>query len=603
MRNFQVFRLTLILLSFAVLPAFAQAAGFGSNTPSANNVNPLTARARFQPSFVEAGGTAEIIIELDLAKGFHAYSDRFKLVIESPDDLKLDQYKVAPVVPFKDAVSKSLKDGVEGRAILRATVEVPLGTKAEKLEAQLKLTYQACTSEFCLFPKSVSLSAPIEIHGGVKPAAVLPASATVATDDSGLKSALQGGLFTAFAFMFLIGFMTSLTPCIYPMIPITLAVLGVRAPRGGEKPSVWRSFSISVVYVLGLATTYSLLGVVAATTGGLFGAALANPYVVTVIALIFFAMGIGMYGLFEVQAPAFIRNRLGGASNTGGYPGAYMTGLVAGVIASPCIGPVLVSVLAYIAQTQNVTLGFSLLFSFALGMGVIFIVLGLFGNLLARLPRAGGWMDGVKYLFGTIMIGMAFYYIKPIYPAWLFVTLLGVAAFLLASFFGAFDPLETPVTHTARLRKGLMLAVFFIGVLITAGGLLSKLNLIPAAQVATVKTESLPWKPYTEAAFGDALKSGKPVLIDFMAEWCGACTELEELTYPKLIPQMNEFILFKVDATTSTPEIDAVTNKFGVSGLPTLLFFDKQGQALKSLTLTGFEDAEAFGKRLSQANR
>ena len=601
----------ILLAAFSVMTGVCHAHAFGNGKRegSQNEIDikdPLTARVRFQPSSVEAGGTAEIIMELDLAAHFHAYADRFKLVIESPDDLKLDQYKVSPIVPFKDSVTKSMKDGIEGKAVLRALVEVPAGAKAGAVDAQIRFTYQACTSEYCLFPKTRILKAPLEIRGPAAPVASASGSAPVAANssDSGiqLKGALEKGLPSALLLMFVVGFLTALTPCIYPMIPITLAVLGVRAPRGGQKPSLWRSFSIAVVYVLGLAVTYSTLGVIAASTGSLFGSALSNVYVVTAIAVIFVAMGLGMFGLFEVQAPAFIRNRIGTGEARGGYLGAFSTGLVAGIVASPCIGPVLVSVLAFIAQTQNKTLGFLLLFTFALGMGMIFIVLGLSGNLLSRLPKAGNWMEGVKFLFGTIMIGMAFYYIQPIYPQWLFLALLGIAGILLSSFYGAFDPLIHPITNASRFRRGLMLALFLFGTAFAIYGTMTRLGLLerPAA-AAVASSEPIVWRTYTPADFDAAIASGKPVMIDFMAEWCGACKELEELTYPKVAADMNKFVLFKVDATESTDEITAYTTKYNIVGLPTLLFFNSKGQALTDLSLTGFEDAEKFGKRLQEA--
>jgi thiol:disulfide interchange protein DsbD len=613
----------LLLATLVVCQPQALAFGNGKQVGSQNEIDikdPLTVRARFQPSTVEAGGTAELIMEMDLASGFHAYADRFKLVIESPDDFKLDQYKVTPIVPFKDAVSKSMKEGIEGKAVLRAVIEVPIGTKPAAIESQIRFTYQACTSEFCLFPKTLIVKTPLTIRGSESAAAAASAATVAAAPgappaaDSGadLKSALERGLPSALLLMFVVGFLTALTPCIYPMIPITLAVLGVRAPRGGEKPSLWRSFSIAVVYVLGLAVTYSTLGVIAASTGSLFGSALSNVYVVTVIAIIFIAMGLGMFGLFEVQAPAFIRNRLGtGASpgqSRGGYLGAFSTGLVAGIVASPCIGPVLVSVLAFIAQTQNKTLGFLLLFSFALGMGIIFIVLGLSGNLLARLPKAGGWMEGVKFLFGMIMIGMAFYYIQPIYPKWLFLALLGVAGIMIASFYGAFDPLEHPPTNAQRFRRGAMLALFLFGTAFAIAGTMMRLGLLdrvaaPVASSTAPGSSSSPivWKTYTPADFDAAVASGKPVIIDFMAEWCGACKELEELTYPNVAADMNKFVLFKVDATESTDEINAYTTKYNIVGLPTLLFFQAGGKALPELSLTGFEEAGAFAKRLDAA--
>jgi thioredoxin:protein disulfide reductase len=614
--------LTALLLAICVFafPFTADAFGFGSGsgTEVELNKNPLNARARFQPSAIEVGGMGEILIDLELDEGYHAYLDRFKLTVESPADLKLDDFKISPVVQFKDVVTKSMKDGVKGTARMRAGFEVPEGYKPGSYDASLKLVYQACTKEFCLFPKTLELRAPIRVTSG--PPAILsaasreaPATSAPVQQGSALDQfmeVLKKGTLPAVLLMFVAGFLTSLTPCVYPMIPITLAVLGVRAPVNGKKPSHLRSFSIAMVYVLGIAMTYSLLGVVAASTGSLFGAALSNVYVVSALALVFVAMGLSMFGLFEVQAPAFIRNRLGGSSQEGtsGYLGIFGTGLVAGVIASPCIGPVLVGVLAYIAQTQNHVFGFLLLFSFAMGMGILFLVLGLSGSLLARMPKAGSWMESVKYLFGAVMIGMAFYYIHPIYPPWLFLALLGAAGVTLASFYGAFES-NSQLTPIGRLRKGSMLATFFIGVAFLASGLLARAGVItlgsPISLGPTVNASvpKLDWQPFSPSALNEALKRGQPVIVDFTADWCGACKELEAYTFPD--PRVRDlsakFALFQVDATVETAEVKPHLARFGVVGLPTLIFYDVKGNLRQDLTLTGFENADSFHKRMQSA--
>jgi thiol:disulfide interchange protein DsbD len=595
----------LIVLSFVFsfgLPF--QAHAFGENKGQSAEIltDPLTARARLQPSKLEAGGTTDLLIDLELADTYHAYLDRFKLVIESPDDLKLAPFKVSPIVKFTDTVTKSEKEGVSGKSVMKALIEVPVGFNAGSHVAKFKLTYQACTDEHCLFPKTISVQAPFTVVSGTTGAAASVGPATTTTPlapstPSDFQSALSKGLFSAFLLVFVVGFLTALTPCIYPMIPITLAVLGARS----KEQSQLKSFSIAVVYVLGIALTYAILGVVAASTGALFGSALSNIWVVTGLALIFVAMGLSMYGFFEIQAPAFIRNKLGAARTSSGYGGAFATGLIAGVVASPCVGPVLVSVLAYIAQTKSLYLGFFLLFTFAIGMGLPFLVLGMSSSLINKIPKAGPWMESVKFVFGTVMVGMAFYYIKPLYPVWLFHLLLGLAIIMVASVFGAFDP-DSHANLRLRLRKGMMLAAFFIGVAFSTVGVLAfaGVNIQPSSLAVSEKIEHLAWKPYSLGAVEEAQKNGKPVLIDFTAEWCGACKELERYTFSdaRVREASQKYELLRFDATEDTPAVKEVLSRYGVIGLPTLLFYDKNGKARTEQTVTGFEKADQFLQRM-----
>lgn len=610
---------TLLVVATLLPSQFARAAG-----DAAVVENPLTAKAKMMPSRIEEGGTAEVVIDMELADHYHAYLDRFKLAIETPDDLKLDHFKITPVVQFMDTFSKKMKDGVEKKAQMRAIVEVPKGFKAGSHTAKIKLTYQACTTEHCLFPKHMSLDAPFDVvafgtvsavSGGssgsgasVEPEQVVAAAPAAAPSAGGseFQNALGKGTLSALLFVFVVGFLTSLTPCIYPMIPITLAVLGART-KGQSKV---KSFSLSFTYVLGIALTYSILGVTAAKTGALFGSALSNVYVVTAIALLFVAMGLSMYGLFELQVPAIIRDKIGTAKTGSGYGGAFATGLIAGVVASPCVGPVLVSVLTYIAQTQNMVLGFMLLFTFAMGMGILFMILGTSSALIGKVPKAGAWMEIVKFVFGTVMVAMALYYVKPLYPAWLFNTLLGLAAILIASAYGAFEPNEK-LEGAGRVRKGAMLATFIVGLAFMLSGVLEKAGvpLLPAGGVVTAAAagESYPklaWQPFSASAVEEAVKAKKPVLIDFYADWCGACKELEKYTFTdQRIRDLSEkFVLLKVDATEDRPELDALKKQYAVMGLPTMIFYDTTGVIRNDLTVTGFEEADQFLKRMQSAS-
>ncbi len=631
------------LMSAFILPLMLASALTALTTwPSsamADEENPLTATATITPQKMQAGGTAEIVIDLKLQPHYHAYSERFKLTVDTPDDLKVDQYRLSPTVQFQDSITKKMITGIENHAVMRATVEVPSGFITGSQNVKVNLTYQACTSDHCLFPKHIIMDVPIDVGPALAGAVGLPGataatvsalakgaalenqanSAPATTTDSaqvsksseskagGFNDALSHGTFSALLFVFLIGMLTSLTPCIYPMIPITLAVLGART-KGQSK---LKGFSISFTYVLGIAFTYSILGVTAAKTGALFGSALSNVYVVSSIAMLFVVMGLSMYGLFELQVPAFLRDKVGTAQTGSGYGGAFATGLIAGVVASPCVGPVLVSVLTYIAQTQNMLLGFWLLFTFAMGLGVLFMVLGTSSAMISKVPKAGAWMEHVKFVFGTVMVAMALYYVQPLYPAWLFNILTGLAAILIASAYGAFEPNEK-LEGAGRLRKGVMLATFVIGLAFSLIGVMEKAGIqlntgggaVAAGRGGENSATAMAWKPFSESLLKTALAQHKPVIMDFSADWCGACKELEKYTFSdtRVKAMSDRFTLLHIDATEDSAALDTLKKQYSIVGLPTMLFFDAAGTLRTELTLTGFEEAEPFMKRMGSAS-
>jgi len=518
--------LIVAVLSFAQMKD--PVAVVGIDKPEVTNPLQITSVSN-APDDTMPGSRFPILLSLTLPKGFHAYEDKMKVRVLQPEGTSVSDLILKPSQEFLDFSGKAHKGLVE-KGTLEFFMEIPKDAGNLK-ELKFELEYIACTLKYCLTPQVVPFSSTINTP-----------KANMA-DASFIEEKLQSNLLLAFLIVFAFGVLTSLTPCVYPLIPITLAVIGTRTTQ--RKKS--HAFLLSVVYVHGIATTYSILGVIAASTGALFGQALSYPPVIIFFSFLFFLMGLSLFGLFEIRAPHFITAKLGTNKNSEGYLGAYLTGLVAGVIASPCVGPVLVGILAYIAETQNVILGFTLLFTFAMGMGMLFIALGTFSSLGRKLPKSGPWMNGIKYALGLAMIGLGLWYLKP---------------------------------------------------LVTKG------SLAPASIASKVPLKN-GWKLYSEELVEQARKDGKVVMIDFYADWCGACVELDEKTFstPQFIAQSKDFVLLKVDATESFEGLGELQKKYDVFGLPTVVFVSKSGQLIKDLTLTGFEEVDRVSARMTDAQK
>lgn len=552
------------------------------------------------------GQSGDIEIKLKLPKGYHAYEDMFRLTLLEPDGFRMTAFKLKPVHEFYDKFSKKKRTGINETGVMTAHIEAPLEFKRQASKLIVELTYQACSDTFCLFPVTKKLETPIKLIGAPAEPTIqavdngaTPITKNIFSSDYFAEMLNKGGLFI-FVLAFLAGILTSFTPCIFPMIPITLAVLG----NDSEKRSRWENFLLSCIYVLGIATTYSVLGLVAASSGTLFGASLGNPYVLSAVCVVFLAMSLSMYGLYDIQVPAWLRQRFGRKVNTGSqHLTTYLTGLFAGIVASPCVGPVLVTILAYVATHQNKVLGFFLLFTYALGLGLIFLALGLSNQLIRLLPRSGVWMNAVKFLLGSLMLSAFYYYLELLVPDRVFDVALGIGLVIVASVFGAFKPAKN---SSEGLRKGSMIATLLIGIGFLNVGVF---NLRPLLEQRHISEEGVPaklklnWQPYSEELLQKAVQDKKPVIVDFWAEWCAACHELEQFTFTdaQVRELSTSFVLLKFDATKDSDEMRYLKGKYKIQGLPTVIFYNSQGTWLQGLTLTNFENAPKFLKRMEKA--
>jgi thiol:disulfide interchange protein DsbD len=389
------------------------------------------------------------------------------------------------------------------------------------------------------------------------------------SSDLRLGALLAEGSLVAFAVAFVGGVATSLTPCVYPLIPITVSIFGAR--KAGSRR---HAMALSGLYVLGIAAMYSALGVGAALTGKAFGSAMQNPWAIGAVALVLAAMAASMFGAFELRLPSAWQARVshvGGA----GHAGAFGMGLVSGLIAAPCTGPVLAAALAFVAAQGSVAFGFGIMFVYALGMGLLFFLIGAFA---ISLPKSGPWMDTVKSLFGVALLAAAGVFLKDAFPGlkplfsaagWAAFAAAAVAAagVLLGALHGDFSG------GSPRAAKGL-------GVVLLVGAIVYAAGAAGARERARATDGGLAWLSDEAEALALAAREGRPVILDFWADWCVACKELDRIAWadPRVREEAGRFVAVKLDGSEGSEAFQRMTEKYGIVGMPTVVFIDPRGR-------------------------
>ncbi len=576
-----IYQSKLLPLLFALLlPTLVHAAGL--SVTSISLVKP------WQPN-----ATQTLRLEVILPKKFHAYTDQFKFLNIKPEGFKVGELKARPNVEFYDKFSKKKRNGLFEKGSLELLIEAPEKIADPTQKVTFELRHQICSESICFLPKNTLIEVNTATVSTPGAALVAPIKESFSLLQS-FEKTLQTSLLLSFLSVFLAGILTSFTPCIFPMLPITISILGYHADHKNR----WHNFSRALAYVLGIAITYSSLGVVAALTGSLFGSALTNKFVLSALVLLFSAMALSMWGVFEIQSPAFIRNRLG-TGKSRGLSGAFVMGMVAGIVASPCVGPVLVSILSYVSTTKDALLGFSLLFTFAMGLGLIFIVIGVFSSAIKILPKSGKWMELIKFVLGAGMWGAALYYAQFITSERWWIALIAASFVAFTVWKGAF-----------RIRKNLLLQSILLVIFTFSASVLLLSIFKPQTlenafhlNVNETLATNTNWAVYSDEALIDAQKSNLPVMIDFHAEWCAACHELDEKTFStaefKALAQ--GFRLLKFDATEDNEQISQVLRKYQVKGLPTVIFINRNGVLLKELTFTQFLEMNELKSKMQEA--
>ena len=511
----------------------------------------------------------------------------------------------------------------EGEVIVYTTITVPPDYTDKTVTIEGKIFYQACDDHTCLAPTEkpfratfpvAEVNEPIETINDnlfqqqvTENAAGAQASLTSSsTDSNDLSRTIQEkGLLLTFVIIFISGLALNLTPCVYPLIPITVSYFGGQA--GGKKGSL---LIHAIIYILGMAITYSLLGVIAALTGSILGAWLQHPVVLLFIAAVMIALALSMFGLYEITVPPALANFAGQSKQ--GYFGTFFMGLTVGIIAAPCIGPFVLALFTYVGTQGDPILGFFMFFVLAIGLGIPFVVLAIFSGSLQRLPRSGAWMVWVRTIFGFILTAVAIYFIHPLIHNELWYMALLATNFILAGIYLAWiEPSKTPGMLFPVVRNLVGMGFVLLGLFLGIEGLNAHIRTqltefassLQPSNGSSIQVPEIAWEPYSEQKIQQAIQEGRPVFIDFFADWCIPCKELDKFTFQDktIIDLSKNFVNLKVDLTRmGDPQVQKLKKQYNIKGVPTLVFLDKNGTEIPGTRIVGFIEPEKLAKIMNE---
>ena len=548
---------------------------------------------------------ASVEVSFFIADGYYMYRERFKFAADGDSQVRLGAPELPPGQKHKDDFFGEVET-------YRKSVRIVLPVEgAGRLD--LKVTSQGCADiGVCYVPmeSKATLRVAADIAGLSEAPRRVDAVAqySIFASDLDIARLFEGNFVLVLGGFFVFGLLLTFTPCVLPMIPILSGIIAGEGKSLNRARALW----LSLAYVLGMAVAYAAAGIAAAFSGSLLAAALQNAWVLGAFALIFVVLALSMFGLYELRLPGFLHQRLDSAHRRlrgGRVASVAGMGMLSAVIVSPCVAAPLAGALLYISQTRDVALGGAALFAMALGMGVPLIAVGVSEG--ALLPKAGAWMESVRRFFGVLLLAVAIWVVSPVMPAGM--SMLAWALLLIGSaiFLRALDSLPPNASGWSRLWKGAGVAMLVMGVALLVGVLSgSRDPLRPLAGFTQRGTsaavmDAVPWvRVASLSELHEKLRApGRPVMLDFYADWCVSCKEMEAFTFsdPKVRAQLDGMLLLQADVTANSEADRALLKRFSLFGPPGIIFFDAQGREIRGLRVVGYQNAERFLKTLSAA--
>jgi thioredoxin:protein disulfide reductase len=581
----------------------------------------------------------KLIVDLAPAEGYYLYRERLNFNVKNGAEASL----VNVALPAGDIKNDPSFGKVEVyHHPFQAAVELKPASPTSN--AVLQVGYQGCSEKGLCYPpikkffkmnfasglvaeaSAAEVAASTASASSSAPVAAVAAAANTASSSKAEKEAPASetdqiaGLFKNSSYwvvlisFFALGLGLSFTPCVFPMIPILSGIIvgqGTNATR-------MQTFMLSVAYVMGMAITYSAAGVAAGLSGSLISNALQTPWVLGTFAMVFIALSFSMFGFYELQLPGFLQSKLSDTSNNlkgGNFAGVFIMGALSALIVGPCVAAPLAGALLYISKSHDVVLGGSALFTMALGMGVPLLLIGASAGTL--LPKAGMWMEAVKKFFGVMLLGVAIWLISPVIPPVAHMLLWAALLIVSAMYLSAIDPLPADVSGWHRLWKGAGVIALLGGIALVIGALSGGRDVLQplagfkgGAAAGMVANANTPGLKFDRVANVSALETrikqaaGKTVMLDFYADWCVSCKEMEHETFvdKKVQALLKDAVLLQADVTANNDEDKALLKRFGLFGPPGIIFFDGSGNELKGRQVVGFQAPEKFIASIDRVN-
>ena len=592
-----------MLLLCCLMPFAAQAENFLDKLPSFG----ISRQPDFLPpdqAFVlnvKAIDSRTLEANFDITPSYYLYKSKISFSVDG------DSTKIAAVNLPQGEVKTDPNLGKVEVYHHPFVANIVLDHTVSSFPVTLHASYQGCSEKGLCYPVQekifkINLPSGTQVTGGRE-----QKTENSQTEDSKIAGLFrQGNFWLIISFFFGAGLLLALTPCVFPMIPILSGIIVGR----GHKITKAHAFILSLSYVLGMAITYAIAGVAAGLSGDLISNALQTPWVLGSFAALFVLLSFSMFGFYELQLPSAWQSRLNDTSNRlhGGHlSGVFAMGALSAVIMGPCVAAPLAGALLYIGQTHDAMLGGVALFTLALGMGAPLLLIGTSAG--ALLPKAGAWMDGVKRFFGFLLLALAIWIVQPLLPAGVQMLLWGILLVISSIYLYALDALPHNAKSGHKLMKGIGLLALLLGIAYLIGALSGARDLFhPLSTIYKTEARAAPAPMFTRikdlAGLDQKLQNsnGKIVMLDFYADWCISCKEMERFTFsdPAIQARLKSAVLLQADVTANSQEDKDLLKKFGLYGPPGILFFNAQGREMSDFRLVGIQDTAQFMNTLQR---